>query len=619
MKLLARVGLLTGFTVIAAVASAQTPAAGAGQPSGQQLYARRCAMCHDNATGRIPTREAIQKLTSARIMRTLDFGAMMTIAYTLTRPEREAVAGYLGRPGDDPGPAPEAFCTDRTVTVDATSKFTWNGWSVGRDNTRFVPADVARLSADDVKRLKVKWAFGFEGDISAFAQPTIVGNQIFIGSASGRVHAMRADSGCLQWVYQATGPIRSAIVISNIGNRQVLLFGDLTGWFYALDAKTGEQIWKKRPEPHESVRLSGVPLVYNGLVLVPVASWEESRATNSEYECCTFRGSLVAMRIADGSIAWQTFTVPRRAERTGQNSLGTGTWGPSGVSIWASPTLDLKRRRIYVATGNNFSSPGTDTSDSVMALDINTGRIIWSKQALAGDVYNSTCTGSKSAPRNPGCPEENGPDHDFGSAVMLVKTSTGRELLLAGQKSGVVWAFDPDRNGAVVWQTRIGQGGINGGIEWGMASDGEHVYAGVSDAVLVRTSTARSLDPKAGGGLFALRIADGRQVWYAPPPPCGPVPGCSPAQQAAVTAIPGIVFSGSLDGHLRAYAANDGAVLFDLDTVRDYQTVNKVTAKGGAIDGPGPIVINGMVFVNSGYTRQGGIPGNVLLALAPAD
>jgi polyvinyl alcohol dehydrogenase (cytochrome) len=589
------------------------------QPSGQQLYEKRCAICHDNPTGRVPSRETIQKLTSARIMRTLDFGAMMTIAYTLTRPEREAVAGYLGRPGDDPGPVPEAFCQDRTVTIDDASKFTWNGWSISRDNTRFVPGDVARLSVDAVKRLKVKWAFGFEGDISAFAQPTIVGNQIFIGSASGRVHAMRADSGCLEWVYQATGPIRSAIVLSKIDGRHVLLFGDLTGWFYALDAVTGQQIWKKRPEPHESVRLSGVPIVYNGLVMVPVASWEESRATNAEYQCCTFRGSLVAMRIADGSIAWQTYTVPRRAERIGQTPLGTPTWGPSGVGVWGSPTLDLKRRRIYITTGNNYSSPATPTSDAVMALDLDTGRIVWSKQAFAGDAFNSTCSGSANTPRNPSCPEENGPDFDFGSAALLVKTSTGRELLLAGQKSGVVWAFDPDKNGAVVWQTRVGQGGINGGVEWGMASDGQNVYAGTSDAVLVRGATARTLDPKAGGGLTAIRVTDGGKVWYVPPVPCGSVPGCSPAQQAAVTAIPGVVFSGSLDGHLRAYAAKDGTVLLDVDTVRDYDTVNKVKAKGGAIDGPGAIVINGMVFVNSGYTRQGGIPGNVLLALTPAE
>jgi polyvinyl alcohol dehydrogenase (cytochrome) len=247
-----------------------------------------------------------------------------------------------------------------------------------------------------------------------------------------------------------------------------------------------------------------------------------------------------------------------------------------------------------------------------MALALDTGRILWTRQALAGDVYNSACASST---RGPSCPEEDGPDYDFGSPAMLV-TAGGRELLLAGQKAGIVWAFDPERNGAVVWQRRVGQGGINGGILWGMASDGEQVYATVSDAVINRTATARILDPRLGGGLTALRVADGSIAWRWQPEPCGPVPNCSPAQSAAVTAIPGVVFAGSMDGHLRAHAAKDGSVIWEFDTVRDYETVNGVKAKGGAIDGPGAVVANGMVLVNSGYTRQGGIAGNVLLAFA---
>ena len=597
--------------------SAQTPApVSSVAPSGAALYEKRCAACHDHATGRIPPRATIQNMTARRIMRTLDFGAMMTIAYTLRHDEREAVASYLGKPGDEPPPPPDAFCKDRSVTLPTSPQRAWNGWSPSSDNARFVPAELARLSVDEVKRLKVKWAFGFEGDISAFAQPTIIDGQIFVGSAGGRVHAIKADSGCLQWVYQATGPIRSAIIATRVGQKHVLLFGDLTGWFYALDAATGEQLWKKRPEVHEAVRLSGVPVVYNDMVLIPVASWEESRAVNLEYPCCTFRGSVTALRIKDGSEVWKTYTISRKAELTGTTSLGTATWGPSGVGIWGSPTIDLKRQLLYVTTGNNYSAPATQSSDAVMALDLTSGRIVWSKQALPGDVFNATCgTGSK----NPNCPEESGPDYDFGSSAILVTTAAGRELLLAGQKSGMVYALDPDREGQIVWQTRVAQGGINGGVQWGMATDGENVYVGTSDAVLTRTALARTLDPRAGGGLTALRITDGSKVWYAPPAPCSATPNCSPAQQAAVTVIPGVVFSGSLDGHLRAYATKDGTVLWDLDTVREYDTVNGVKAKGGAIDGPGPIVVDGIVFVSSGYTRQGGIPGNVLLALTPGD
>jgi polyvinyl alcohol dehydrogenase (cytochrome) len=494
--------------------------------------------------------------------------------------------------------------------IDVT-KASWNGWSPSRDNARFVPGPLAGLTAEQVPKLKLKWAFGFEGDVSAFSQPTVIGNQIFVGSASGVVHALRADTGCLQWTFQANGPIRSAIVATPFEGGHLLLFGDLTGWFYAIDAASGGQVWRARPEEHEAVRLSAPPVVHDGLVIIPVASWEESRALNPDYPCCTFRGSVTALRLTDGNIAWKRFMVPAAALRTGKTPTGTDTFGPSGVGIWGSPTIDVKRRRIYVTTGNNYSLPATPLSDAVVALDLDTGAIVWSHQALPNDVYNSACS---LTPKASSCPEGSGPDYDFGSPAMLVTMPNGRELVLAGQKAGIVWAFDPDANGKVVWQSRVAKGGINGGVQWGMASDGQRVYAATSDVVVARTATTRTLDPTAGGGLTALRVADGSVEWHAEPPSCAGRPNCSPAQLAAVTAIPGVVFSGSLDGHLRAYSAQDGKVIWDFDTVREYQTVNGVKASGGAIDGPGAVVANGMVLVNSGYMRFGGLPGNVLLA-----
>jgi polyvinyl alcohol dehydrogenase (cytochrome) len=610
--------VMFGAVMLAALpAWAQGPTPAPPTVSGEAVYKQRCASCHDTGAARTPRREALQQLTAARIRRTLDFGAMMTIAYPMQRVEREAVARFLGKPGEEPGPRSEAFCRDRTVMIGDLSRDAWNGWSPARDNSRFVPAELAKLTAADVPKLKLKWAFGFEGDISAFAQPTVIGDQMFVGSAGGLVQALRASSGCIQWVFQANGPIRSAIVAAPIDNRHVLLFGDLTGWFYALDAADGKLLWSRRPEVHEAVRLSAPPVVHNGLVLVPVASWEETRSLNAEYPCCTFRGSITALRLRDGSEAWKTYTVPRAGEVNGKTPVGTATIGPSGVGVWSSPTIDLRRNRMYITTGNNYSTPPTDTSDAVIALDLDTGRIIWTKQALANDVYNSACA---SVPvRGPSCPDENGPDHDFGSPAILVRTAAGRELLLAGQKSGVVWAFDPDKNGEIVWQTRVGKGGINGGVQWGMASDGELVFAQTSDAVIARTATSRVLDPTMGGGLSALRVVDGTRAWYVEPPLCGSTPNCSPAQSAALTAIAGVLFSGSMDGHLRAYSTRDGKVIWDVDTAREYETVNGVKAKGGAIDGPGAIVVNGMVFVNSGYTRMGGMAGNVLLAFAPAD
>jgi polyvinyl alcohol dehydrogenase (cytochrome) len=570
--------------------------------SGELVYGKRCAVCHEQINPRIPHRETLKKMTATRILRSLDFGAMMSIAYPLSRDEREAVAGYLGTAGKETPPPPEAFCSDRKVKIADHAESVWNGWSPGLDNTRYQSAAATGLTIDQVRRLKLKWAFGFEGDVTAFAQPTVIDGQIFVGSAAGMVHALRAETGCLQWEFQARGPVRSAILAVPLGRRHTLLFGDQTGWFYSLEAETGRLRWEKKVEEHDTSRLTGAPVAHNGTVYVPVASWEETRSSNPDYRCCTFRGSLVALRIRDGKQVWKTYTVPEPREN-GKERNGMAGLGPSGASIWSAPTLDLKRNLLYVTTGDNFSAPATLTSDALLALELGTGRIMWSKQVTEGDVS----------------PSERGPDFDFGSSAMLVKTGEGRDLLLAGQKSGMVYAFDPDKMGEIVWQVRVGKGGTTGGVQWGMASDGQNVYAAVSDIAGTRRPAAegipagRQLDPAKGGGLTALRVSDGSKAWGYMPEPCT-TPGCSPAQSGAVTAIPGVVFSGSMDGHIRGFSAEDGKILWDFDTVRDYRTVNGVAGKGGALDGPGAVVVKGMIFVNSGYSRFGGLPGNVLLA-----
>jgi polyvinyl alcohol dehydrogenase (cytochrome) len=221
-------------------------------------------------------------------------------------------------------------------------------------------------------------------------------------------------------------------------------------------------------------------------------------------------------------------------------------------------------------------------------------------------------------PDRSNCPDANGPDLDFASAPILVNLANGRRALVAGQKSGVVHAVDPDRGGEVLWSTRIGKGGTMGGVQWGSAVDQSKIYVALSDVGRISLSyTASSdVDPKQGGGMFALNLANGERVWYTPPADCGNRPRCSPAQSAAVSAIPGIAFSGSVDGHLRAYSAGDGKIVWDYDTIRPYETVNGVPARGGSLDGPGPAIAGGMLFVNSGYASGGGMPGNVLLAFS---
>jgi polyvinyl alcohol dehydrogenase (cytochrome) len=590
--------------------------ASAQSPSGDAIYKQRCATCHDQPGSRIPPRTALEKLPAARILRVMNAGVMMTVAYPLRRDEREAVAAYLGKAGPEPGPKPEAFCKERSITLKQIPAFSWNGWSPTPDNARFQSADLARLSISQVRQLKLKWAFGLDGDISAYSQPTVVDGYVFLGSAAGMVYALRSDTGCIEWTFQAGAPVREAVAVAPVDKGHAVLFGDLTGTFYALEAETGRLLWNKRIEDHEAALLTGSPTVYKGNVYVGVASWEETRAINPAYPCCSFRGSVVALRVRDGAQIWKTYTITDAPRPTGKTSTGTIRQGPSGAGIWSAPTIDPKRGALYVTTGDNYSAPATTTSDAVLALDLASGRLLWSHQVTPLDVFNSGCIAGVNGPN---CPEEGtrGPDYDFGSSAILVKTPQGRDLLLAGQKSGMVYALDPDRKGAMVWTRRVAKGGTIGGVQWGMSSDGQNIYAAASDAYFFTKDQMRVLDPGQGGGLTALRLADGNSAWHYTPPPCGSRPACSPAQSAALTAIPGVVFSGSMDGHLRAFASEDGRVLWDFDTGRSFQTVNGVAAKGGSIDGPGPVIVNGMLFMNSGYGRFGGAPGNVLLAFAP--
>jgi polyvinyl alcohol dehydrogenase (cytochrome) len=605
------------FAPLPAAAQATAPKA-----AGEAVYKQRCAGCHEQTNPRIPPRSTLSQMPATRILRALDFGAMMTVAYPMSRDEREAVAAYVGTAAPAVAFPPSAYCSNRRATVADHPKSAWNGWSSGANNARYQSAEAAGLSIDQVRGLKLKWAFGFDGDVTAFSQPTLIDGQVFVGSAGGVIHALRAETGCLQWTFQASGPVRSALLAVPLGRRHALLFGDQTGWFYALEAETGALLWKKKIETHDAARLTGAPVAYNGNVFVPVASWEETRSLDPSYPCCTFRGSVVALRIRDGQQVWKSYLVPE-PRPTGKSKRGTPRFGPSGVGVWASPTLDTKRGLMYVPTGDNYSSPATPLSDAILALEISTGKVVWSQQTTPGDAYNSSCGTDKQ-----NCPDEDGPDYDFGSSAILTQLPGGRDVLLAGQKSGMVYALDPEKRGEILWQVRIGTRGPNVatsvGVQWGMATDGQRVYAATSASGRTPPKdpldTRRSiLDPNQGGGLTALRVADGGKVWYAPPIVCAPEApsGCSPAQSSAVTAMPGVVFSASMDGHVRGYSSEDGKILWDFDTAREFKTVNGIKAKGGTIDGPGVVVSGGMVLLNSGYSRFGGMPGNVLLAFAP--
>jgi polyvinyl alcohol dehydrogenase (cytochrome) len=501
----------------------------------------------------------------------------------------------------------------------------WTGWGVDPEQRRFQPAAMAQLAPDDVPRLRLKWAFGFPGVNRAYAQPAVVGSRLFVGSADGRVYSLDARSGCVFWSFNAGFPVRTAISVGSSARGWAVYFGDQHGYAHALDADTGAPLWSTRVDEHPLAVITGAPLLAGDRLFVPVSSTEEVSGANPLYPCCSFRGSVVALDSGTGKVLWHGYTIPEAPRPVGRNDYGTQLLAPSGAAIWSAPTLDRERRRIYVTTGDSYSAPAADTSDAFVAFDMETGALAWSRQMTAGDAYTIACGAGVEGGN---CPQPAGPDLDFGSSPILLRLADGKRALIAGQKSGVVHAVDPDREGAILWQRRIGRGGKVGGIEWGAAADDDRVYVALSD---VRTAPAAAetegaqksvfgpsfrFDPASGGGLFALDPATGAVLWHTPHPGCGDVAGCSPAQSAAVTAIPGIVFSGGLDGHLRAYEAATGKIVWDVDTRRHYVTANGVAAQGGSIDGPGAVVVGGMVYVNSGYAFLGGTPGNVLLAFS---
>ncbi len=471
------------------------------------------------------------------------------------------------------------------------------------------PKEVGGLTAADVPRLKLKWAFGYQGVAAARAQPTVAGGRLFVASENGEVHALDPKTGCSHWTFKAQAGVRTALTVapystSGGSNGYAVYFGDSKANAYAVDADSGQQVWTRKVDEHRSAAITGAPAVYNGRVYVPVQGLnEEGQGGRGSYECCTFRGSVVALDANTGAEAWKTYTISQPARQRARSAEGVQTWGPAGGGIWSAPTIDPKRRMLYVATGNGYADPPQPTTDAVIALDLQSGAIKWVRQTTASDNWTMGCQAQN--PNKPQCPETLGPDYDFSASPALV-TVKGRDLLFLPQKSGLAYALDPDNEGAVLWQYRLGQGSGLGG-QWGAAVDGEVAYVGVAD-----------LQTQNPGGMRAVRLDTGQQVWSMPPQQklCADGRGCSAAQGGAVTAIPGAVLSGSLDGGLRAYAAKDGAIIWTFDTNREFPTVNGVKANGGGMDGPGPVVAGGMLYVNSGYGGIVGRPGNVLLAFA---
>ncbi len=580
---------------------------------GAAIYRQRCASCHDSPQGRVPSIAAIKKMTAEAVYAALTNGAMKSQTAGLPTQELISLLVYIAPAGrTDAKPAFDKNCTASSPFKPGASD--WGGWSPSVTNARYQDAKAAGLAAADVPKLKLKWAFNLGAVTMARGQPAVAGNRIFVGTLAGDVYAIDASSGCIHWAFKATAGIRSGVTVGQANGIPAIFFGDRSAVMYGLNAESGELLWKTRPVEHLLAQSTATPQFYKGVIYQGFSSIEESLVVDPNAACCSFRGSVVALDAATGGTIWQSFTITEPPKGTAKRH------GPSGAAIWSTPTIDEQRGALYVATGDNYSNPVTETSDAVLAFDLRTGKLLWSRQLTQADAYNSAC--NSRAPAN--CPDENGPDFDFGQPPILANLGGGRGALVIGQKSGVVHAIDPDAEGKILWQKRVGTGGLLGGSQWGSAADDKRIYVAISDAVVhsIVDATAPggrriALDPKLGGGLHAIDLRSGTVVWSARPATCPAGRAvCSPAQSAAVTAIPGAVFSGALDGHLRAYSTADGRVIWDFDTAREFPTVNGKPARGGSIDATGVALAGGLVVVNSGYDQFGGIPGNVLLAFS---
>jgi polyvinyl alcohol dehydrogenase (cytochrome) len=525
--------------------------------------------------------------------------------------------------------APTSAGPEKNICAEAASPLAlgsaqWNGWGRDVENTRYQPEPAIR--ATDVPKLGLKWAFGFQ-DSAVAGQPTVVDGRLFVVSSAGRVYSLDSKTGCTYWTFDVPAGARTAISIgefapprngaaprytsaprrkhgdSKKSKHQLTLahldilkapsaamFGDDTGAVYALDAQKGTLLWKTQVDSHPLARIVGAPALYHDRLYVVVSSNEQNSATDPAYACCSFRGSVAALDMTTGRVLWKTYTVAEEPRPRGKTAAGAQEFGPAGAAVTAAPTIDGKRNLIYVGTGGSLTDTNQPLTDAVVALDLTDGQVRWGKQFSRHDMAGAA---------------------DFLSSPILRTLADGKQILLAGQKSGIVYALDPDHGGEVLWQTKVAEEGVPAGIEWGPAADHRRLYVALSGLAAEPDNTS--------GGLAALDMKTGTKRWYtpAPAPACTWGPGaCSHAQAQAVTVIPGVAFSGSMDGHLRAYSTIDGKVLWDYETAKDFTTVNDIKASGGSLDQGGATIVNGVVYINSGYGQRSGQPGNVLLAFS---
>ena len=606
------------LVVAALLAAAQTHSdPGKVAPEGAALYQQHCEQCHGGTVSKAPQISLLQIMSASSVYRAMNSGVMQDQAKALTATQRRAVAEHLTGQRLDTAKTVQAApaCTGEARQFDFDAQPDSEGWGVTRDNRRHFGSDITTLKGKDLSRLELKWAFAFPDAIRARSQPATAGGALYTGSQNGTVYALDQQSGCIRWTFSTVAEVRTGIVVAPWQGKAanpLLYFGDLVGNIYAVNAVTGELVWRDRPDDHPSLTLTAAPALYNGRLYVPMSALEVTAAADPNYACCTFRGGVAVYDAASGEKQWVGYTIDEEPKVVGKNASGTDRIAPSGAPIWGTPVIDAQRGVMYVGTGENYSSPANDTSDAILALSLEDGHIVWKQQMTSGDAWNMGCE----TPEKINCPPENGPDYDFGAATILARTSGGKDILLAGQKSGEVYGMDPDAGGKLLWRKKLGRGGIQGGVHFGMTVDGDTVYVPMSDFY----GGPRWPGP-AKPGMFAVDILSGATKWFSETKNvCKGREFCEPGLSAAASSISGAVVGGAMDGHLRAYDASTGKVIWDLDTAVAFATLDGGEASGGSFGGAaGPVFKDDMMFINSGYGIYFHMPGNVLLAYGLPD
>ncbi len=579
---------------------------------GYGIFQQKCLNCHGKPEfEKAPPPATLFQYTPERIYESLTTGVMApVIGVQLSDAEKRAVSEtitgqFLGTAGSgDAGKMPNQ-CTANPPLAQATKRPAWNGWGVDAQNTRFQSAAAAGLTAADVPKLKLRWAFGVPNGTSMYAQPSMMFGRVYIGSDTGYLYALDAKTGCVHWSFNAKRAVRTAMTIGPVKVRgssgYAVFFGDRQANVYAVDAHSGKLLWTAHPEENFTARVTAAPTYHNGRIYVPISSFEEFSAATETYECCKSVGGVAALDANTGKVLWLTHVVPDLPKPTHKNSLGVQQWGPAGGAVWNSPTVDTARRAVYFGTGDATTYPAIETSDAVMAVDMDTGKVLWSHQVHKNDSFLVGC-GDR---RTENCPKVVGPDWDIPASPVLKTLRDGSRRIIVVTKPGDVLALDPDKRGALVWRMNVfgpvigdgpaPKGKATAGIFWGAALNDETAYFGLTR-----------------GGIGALDIAAGKMRWTNP---LDTAKGVSYA--SATTAFPGVVLQGSSDGRVHAVSTSDGSLLWSFETMREFETVNGVKAHGGSISAPGPVVADGIVLVGSGYAVLGGTPGNVLLAFSP--